>query len=87
MTGEGQAPVPEEEQELRSQIERTREQLGQTVEQLAAKADVKSMARGKAAKLTGRAKGLIAKQRPVPLAVAAAALVACCLGLLWWKKR
>ena len=87
MTGEGRAAVPHDEQELRTQIERTREQLGQTVEQLAAKADVKSMARAKAADLAGRAKGLIAKQRPVPLAVAAGAILAGCLGLLWWKKR
>lgn len=87
MTGANEAPIPQDEQELTSQIERTRDQLGQTVEQLAAKADLKSMAKGKAAELTGRAKGFAAKQHPVPLAIAAAALLAGCLGLLWWKKR
>lgn len=87
MTGAQQPPVPEEEQELRGQIERTRQQLGQTVEQLAVKADVKSAVRAKRAELTGRAKDLIARQRPVPLAIAATVLVAGCLGLLWWKRR
>ena len=87
MSGAGQASVPEEEQELSRQIERTREQVGRTVEQLAAKTDVKAMARAKAAELTGQAKGLIANRHSVPLAVAAAALVAGCIGLLWWKKR
>jgi len=39
---------------LREEIERTREQLGATVEALAAKADVKSQAKQKASQLTGR---------------------------------
>ncbi len=41
-------------QALREEIERTREQLGATVEALAAKADVKSQAKQKASQLTGR---------------------------------
>ena len=45
---------------LQEEIERTREQLGETVEQLAAKADVKTMARAKKAELTGRAKSTTA---------------------------
>jgi Protein of unknown function (DUF3618) len=48
--------APADAQELRQEIERTREQLGETVEQLAAKADVKSRARAKAAELSGRVK-------------------------------
>ena len=47
---------PVDEAELRQEIERTREQLGETVEQLAAKTDVKGRARAKAAELAGRAK-------------------------------
>jgi Protein of unknown function (DUF3618) len=47
---------PDDVQQLEAQIERTREQLGATVDQLAAKVDVKSRARAKAAELTGRAK-------------------------------
>jgi cobalamin biosynthesis Mg chelatase CobN len=47
---------PDDVQQLEAQIERTREQLGATVDQLAAKVDVKSRARAKAAELAERAK-------------------------------
>jgi hypothetical protein len=50
------AAAPDDAQQLQEDIERTREQLGDTVEQLAAKADVKARARDKAAELSGRAK-------------------------------
>jgi uncharacterized protein DUF3618 len=43
-------------QELQQEIERTRERLGDTVQQLAAKADVKAMARDKASELSERVK-------------------------------
>jgi hypothetical protein len=48
--------APDDPQELEREIERTREQLGQTVELLAAKADVKSRAQAKAAELSERVK-------------------------------
>jgi hypothetical protein len=48
--------VPGDEQELRQEIEQTRGQLGETVEQLVAKTDLKGRARAKAAGLTGRVK-------------------------------
>ena len=54
---------PVDEAELRQEIERTREQLGETVEQLAAKTDVKGRARAKAAELAGRAKSTTAQAR------------------------
>jgi methylphosphotriester-DNA--protein-cysteine methyltransferase len=54
--GAASAP-PDDVQELRQQIVQTREQLGETVEQLAAKADVKARAQGKAAELAGRVRG------------------------------
>jgi hypothetical protein len=41
--------------EIQQEIERTREHLGQTVEELAAKADVKARARVKAAEVKARA--------------------------------
>lgn len=47
---------PDDPQELREEIERTREQLGETVQALAAKADVKARAQDKAAQVTGRMK-------------------------------
>jgi len=50
-------------QQLRQEIEQTRERLGQTVEQLVAKADVKTMARTTVAELTGQAKSVVARQR------------------------
>jgi Protein of unknown function (DUF3618) len=48
------AAAPDDAQELRHEIERTREQLGQMVGQLAATADVRGRARDKAAKLSAR---------------------------------
>lgn len=42
--------APDPAAELQQQIERTREQLGETVEELAAKADVKARARARAAR-------------------------------------
>ena len=51
MTASGQ---PGDAQQLREEIERTREHLGETVEQLAAKADVKGRAQAKAAELAGQ---------------------------------
>ena len=53
--------VPGDEQELREEIGRTRERLGETVEQLAAKTDVKGRARAKAADLAGRVKASTAR--------------------------
>jgi ABC-type transporter Mla subunit MlaD len=54
---------PADEAELRQEIERTREQLGETVEQLAATTDVQARARAKAAELTGQAKSTTAHAR------------------------
>jgi lysozyme family protein len=58
---------PDDAQQLREEIERTRERLGETVEQLAAKADVKSRARAEAAGLadqvTRRVKDVMAQAR------------------------
>jgi hypothetical protein len=59
----GESAVPDDERELRQEIEQTREQLGETVEQLAAKADVKGRMRAKAAQLTGQAKSKAAQTR------------------------
>lgn len=67
-----------DEQELRRDIERTREQLGDTVEQLVSKADL----RARAGQLAGRVK------RGVPLAAGAAAtLLGTYLLLRWWRSE
>ena len=47
--------------DLRQEIERTRERLGETVDELAAKADVKGRARVKATKATAQARDKAAK--------------------------
>lgn len=48
--------APDDPQQLEQEIELTREQLGETVEQLAAKADVKGRVRAKAAEVSDRVK-------------------------------
>jgi ABC-type transporter Mla subunit MlaD len=53
---DGLPPAPDDPQQLRQEIERTREQLGETVEQLAAKADVMSRAQTRAAEVSRRVK-------------------------------
>jgi LPXTG-motif cell wall-anchored protein len=72
---ESSAHPADEAQALRDEIEQTREHLGDTVEQLAAKADVKKQAQAEAARLGER----------VPVAVGA--LVAALAALIIWKRR
>jgi succinyl-CoA synthetase beta subunit len=48
-------PEPATGRELQEEIEQTRERLGQTVEELVAKADVKARAQGKAAEVKVKA--------------------------------
>jgi uncharacterized protein YjbJ (UPF0337 family) len=57
------AAPPDDPQQLTEEIERTREQLGETVEQLAAKTDVKARAQAKASQVTGRLKGTAGQAR------------------------
>jgi hypothetical protein len=90
--------APETRREIEQEIEKTREQLGQTVEELAAKADVPARARQKAAEVTGRVKatvtGLPAQakssqvvQRRWPIAAAAGAVVVVAVGWLAIRRR
>jgi hypothetical protein len=57
------ASSPDDAEELKAKIEQTREQLGRTAEQLAAKADVKARAQGKVTDLTQRAKDTTSQLR------------------------
>ena len=59
----GSGDVPEDPEQLRQDIERTREQLGETVEALVAKTDVKAQARERVSHLTERLKGTTAQAR------------------------
>jgi len=54
---------PDDPQELREEIERTREHLGRTVEALVAKADVKARAQDEASRLIGRLKARAVQAR------------------------
>jgi cobalamin biosynthesis Mg chelatase CobN len=57
----GEAPAGE--QELEAEIAETRERLGESVEQLVAKLDVKSQARARASRLTGQLTAAAGKAR------------------------
>jgi hypothetical protein len=63
------------EEQLRQEIEHERQQLGETVEALAAKADVKARAQAWAAGMADQVKSDPARQRQVAVAAAAAAAV------------
>ena len=62
LTGRVAAP-PDDLRQLEAEIERTREQLGETVQELVARADMKSLARAKAAELRGRVKDTTSQAR------------------------
>jgi type IV secretory pathway VirB10-like protein len=54
---------PDDVAQLQQEIERAREQLGETVEQLVAKADVRARAHDKVSELAGRVKGKASRAR------------------------
>jgi hypothetical protein len=84
-------------QELEQEIERTREHLGDTIDELAGKADMKARARARAAEVKARAaevSGRIrqskavqsqVKQRRWPVVVAAGVLIAG--SVIIWRRR
>jgi len=73
-------------EELHQEIEQTRQRLGETVDELAAKTDVKARARAKAAEVSGRVRRSQLVQRRWPVAVAAGVLIAGSLAIWRWKK-
>jgi hypothetical protein len=91
---------PDDAKQLREEIERTREHLGATVEQLAAKVDVKSRAQAKAAELARQATGAVAQVRKraaakgagaarrqrVPLSAAVAAGLLAAIAFIVWQR-
>jgi hypothetical protein len=83
--------------EIQQEIERTRDRLGETVNELAARADVKARAlgkasavrtkaQGKAAELSGRVRDSQVVQRRWPLAVAAGVLVVGTVAVRRWRR-
>jgi hypothetical protein len=90
--------APEAPHEIQQEIEQTRERLGQTVEELAAKADVKARARAKATEMKARAQakaadiskqmrqGQLARDR-WPFAAIAAGVVMMASALVWRRQK
>jgi Protein of unknown function (DUF3618) len=74
-------------QELEQEIERTREHLGETIDQLAGKADMKARARARAADVSDRVRGSQLLQRRWPVAVAAGMLIAGSVIIRRRRKR
>ncbi len=80
-------------QEIQQEIEQTRERLGETVDELAARADVTARARARAAEMKARAADLSGQMRQSetmrrrwPVAVAAGGVVAGS-ALIWRRRR
>jgi hypothetical protein len=73
-------------EELQQEIEQTRQQLGQTVDELAAKTDVKARARAKATEVSGRVRQSQLVQRRWPVALAAGVLIAGSVAVWRWRK-
>ena len=71
--------APGSPEAIREDIERTREELAETVDALHAKLDVKTRVRDAATTDSG-------KPRPALLAGAAVAVLAVA-GLVWWRRR
>ena len=73
-------------EELQQEIEQSRQRLGQTVDELAAKTDVKTRARAKATEVSGRVRQSQLVQRRWPVALAASVLIAGSVAVWRWKK-
>jgi type VI protein secretion system component VasF len=72
-------------EELRQEIEQTRQRLGETVDELAAKADLKARLRAKAAEVSVRQSQVA--RRHWPDAVTACGLAIMALALWRWRKQ
>ena len=70
---------------IREEIERTRDDLAETVDALHAKLDVKSQARAKVDQVKSQATTAAGKPRP-ELIAGAAGLVLVIAGIVWWRK-
>jgi hypothetical protein len=85
---EGSAIVSDERttDQIEADIERQRDNLAETVDQLSQKLDVKAQAKARVSRLQGRATTDAGKPRAEVLA-GAVVLVAMVAGLVWWRRR
>jgi hypothetical protein len=72
--------------ERSSTTQQTRRRLGQTVDELATKTDVKARARAKATEVPGRVRRSQLVPRRWPVALAAGVLIAGSVAVWRWKK-
>lgn len=72
--------------EVEADIERTRRQLGDTVEALAAKADVKARLKAQVETTKGRVDDIV-RQRRVPITAAGAVVGVATLIVVWRRLR
>lgn len=72
--------------QIEADIERQRDHLADTVDQLTHKLDVKAQARQRAARLQDRATTSSGRPRP-ELVAGAVAVVALVAGIVWWRRR
>jgi hypothetical protein len=84
--------------DLRQEIEQTRQRLGETVDELASKADMKARARAKAAEMQAQARDRVAGiparlshnqavRRHWPIALTAAGLLMAGSAVIWrWRQ-
>ena len=77
---------PNDPDAIRADIERTREDLAETVDALHAKLDVKTRAKNKVAQVKDSATNDAGKPRPEVIAATVAALLLVA-GLVWWRRR
>jgi hypothetical protein len=71
---------------IREEIERTRDDLAETVDALHAKLDVKGQARAKVEQVKSQATTASGQPRP-ELIAGAAGVVLLIAGLVWWRKQ
>lgn len=73
--------------DIRQEIEETRQHLGETVDELAAKADLKARARARVAEISGRVTSEEAARYRWPAALISAGVTICVTALIWrWKQ-
>jgi Protein of unknown function (DUF3618) len=80
-------------QQLQQEIERTRQELGDTVEALAHKADVKAQVQERVTDISQRAQATATqgartvRDRRAPLAALGGAVLLAALLIVWWRRR